>query len=150
MFSQSGSSRWATAISPAELTDAELALLANGDFETTGSDLHYVRFADVSSLNEEELYSVRLTDDGLDYAFDVSYVELGSEGSYYISGIIAGNNASFEFLPGQGIEGEAFVNGQVIRLDGISEHLSTIKYADIVVETDTGDGSCSSHTHILA
>ncbi|MFK8056431.1 MAG: zinc-dependent metalloprotease family protein [Saprospiraceae bacterium] len=147
MFSQSGTSRWATAISPAELTDAELELLTSSEFVTSGSDLHYVRFADISGLSEEELYTVKLTNDGFDYAFDVNYVELESEGGYYISGTIAGNNASFEFLPGQGIEGEAFIDGQVIRFDGISENLSTIKYADVLVETDAGDGNCSSYTY---
>ena len=133
--------RWATVISEDQLTDEEATLIIDFEYSETDPNLRYVRFADVSSLNEEQLYTVRLTVDEFDYSFDVDYVEVRNENDFHIAGTIAGNNASFSYENEIGISGNAVIGDQVIRLDGISDKLSKVYYSSIMDIPDS-DQQC--------
>ena len=139
--------RWATVISPDELTDEEIASLPGMDHPTSGSDLYYIRFSDVATLNNEELYTVKLTAESLEYAFDPSYVEIEDGGDFYLAGSIAGYDASFEFTPITGYNGRALIENQVVDFIGITESLSHVRYADVTDDDGSHDNDCLEYTY---
>jgi len=134
--------RWATAFTPDQLTDIEEASLVGTDYPTSGTDLYYVRFSDSESLNNEELYTVRLLDDGLDYFFDVGYVEVEDNGSYYLGGTIANSGATFEYTDGEGFNGTGLIGDQVFDFIPITDKLSHIRNADVDDSSDDGSSHC--------
>ena len=147
-IAQNETQRWATAISPDELTDEELSSLPGTEHPTSGSDLYYIRFADVATLNNEEMYTVKLTKEALEYAFDPSYIEIQDAGDFYLAGSIAGHDAIFEFTPITGYNGRALIEDKVVDFIGITESLSHVRYADVFDDGSNHDDDCLQYTYV--